>query len=330
MIDTIYIEEDIQEHPRVQEICQRFQKARTIPCHHYGEVFNRHNQNFRLQKKNPALILARKNNRFLHVTPEGYGIGGDQNYYFSHMLNCIYDCRYCFLQGMYRSAHYLLFVNFEDFQGAITEKIKEEEGKPLYFFSGYDCDSLALDSVTHFISEFLDFFAEHPQAYLELRTKSVQTKSLLSREAMPNCIVAFSFTPQEISQEWEAKVPPLKSRLAAVEKLQKQGWPIGLRFDPLIFHSNFQKNYEELFALVFSRLEVESIHSVSLGPFRLPKPIYQRMHQLYPDEKLFAVAMEERNKMISYEEDKQEEMINFCTKELLKHIPERIFFPCTY
>ena len=37
--------------------------------------------------------------KLVHPVPATYGIGGDENYYFSHMLNCLYDCRYCFLQG---------------------------------------------------------------------------------------------------------------------------------------------------------------------------------------------------------------------------------------
>ena len=60
MIDTIYIEENIQQHPRVDEICRRFPKARRIYCCRYGEVFNPKAQNFRLQKQKPALILAEK------------------------------------------------------------------------------------------------------------------------------------------------------------------------------------------------------------------------------------------------------------------------------
>ena len=39
------------------------------------------------------------------------------------MLNCVYDCRYCFLQGMYRSANYVLFVNYDDFRVQIEESI---------------------------------------------------------------------------------------------------------------------------------------------------------------------------------------------------------------
>ena len=71
------------------------------------------------RKKKPALILAKKEGKKLHNVPNSFSIGGKKNYYFSHMLNCIYDCEYCFLQGKHMSAHYLLFVNYEDFFIAI-------------------------------------------------------------------------------------------------------------------------------------------------------------------------------------------------------------------
>ena len=129
MIDTLYIEEEIKNHSRVQEVCRRFPNASRILCGRYGEVFNRNAQNFRLQKRNPALILAKKFDHFVLDVPKGYGIGSERNFYFAHMLNCIYDCRYCFLQGMYRSAHLVFFVNYEDFQTAIEKKIKELEAQ---------------------------------------------------------------------------------------------------------------------------------------------------------------------------------------------------------
>ena len=35
------------------------------------------------------------------------------------MFNCIYDCDYCYLQGMYPSANIVVFVNHEDFFDAV-------------------------------------------------------------------------------------------------------------------------------------------------------------------------------------------------------------------
>ena len=102
-----------------------------------------------MQKRRPALILAHKTGQRVLAAPVGYGIGGGHNFYFSHMLNCLYDCRYCFLQGMYRSAHMVVFINYEDFQTDISAHIAESPDVP-YFFSGYDCDSLAMEGITSF------------------------------------------------------------------------------------------------------------------------------------------------------------------------------------
>ena len=60
MFRTIYIEEAVASHPRTQATLARFGQAQHIPCVHYGEVFNRAAQNFRLQKRQPSLILAEK------------------------------------------------------------------------------------------------------------------------------------------------------------------------------------------------------------------------------------------------------------------------------
>jgi spore photoproduct lyase len=261
--------------------------------------------------------------------PAGYGIGASRNYYFSHMLNCLYDCRYCFLQGMYQSANYVLFVNYEDFQQEIRQLCADTPAEAVHFFSGYDCDSLALEPVTGFAGQFLPFFEQIPNAWLELRTKSTQVRSLLNREPWPRCIVAFSLNPDDISKKVEAKAPTLARRLDALAKLQEQGWPIGLRFDPMIYQAGYQQQYRQLFEQVFSIINVDQLHSVSLGAFRLPEKFFKKMHKLYPDERLFAGPLANQQGMVSYRQELEQEMTQYCTEQLLRFIPELKFFPCT-
>ena len=328
MIETIYIEENIVQHPRVIEIMTRFPQARKIICGRYGEVFNPKAQNFRLQKQKPALILAEKYKNFTMPVPSGYGIGASRNFYFSHMLNCLYDCRYCFLQGMYQSANYVLFINYEDFQDEIKQRCAETPTEAVHFFSGYDCDSLALEPVTGCAEQFLPIFETIPNAWLELRTKSTQVRSLLSREAFPRCIVAFSLNPDEIATKVEAKAPSLERRLDALLKLQTHGWQIGLRFDPMIYQLGYQQQYQHLFEQVFSVIKLESLHSVSLGAFRLPEKYFKKVHKLFPDEKLFVSPLENNQGIISYKEALEQEMTHFCTEQLLRYIPKELFFPC--
>jgi DNA repair photolyase len=328
MISTIYIEDDIAEHPRTLAILERFPDAAKIKCERYGEIFNRKSQNFRLQKKQPALILARKHKGHVLPTPKQYGIGAEHNYYFSHMLNCLYDCRYCFLQGMFQSAHYVLFVNYEDFIDDMKSTLNNHDSEPVHFFSGYDCDSLALDPMTDFTHEFLPFFENNKQALLELRTKSTQIRHLLKREPLDNCVIAFSFTPDKIAKSLEHKAPGVNKRLQAILELQKAGWQVGLRFDPLIYTKDYEKEYSELFNDIFSKVNPELTHSISLGSFRLPKDYFRKLEKLYPDEKLFASPQAEENNNIGYPAEIRNEMLDFCTDIISQHVPAEKFFPC--
>lgn len=328
MIDTIYIEENILQHPRVVDILARFPKARRISCERYTQVFNPKAQNFRLQKQNPSLILAEKHQHFTLPAPAGYGIGSSHNYYFSHVLNCLYDCRYCFLQGMYQSAHYVVFINYEAFAADIKQLCEQSPTETLHFFSGYDGDSLALEPVTAFSDYFLPVFASLPNAFLELRTKSTQVRSLLSRPPLNNCVVAFSLSPDAIARKVEAKAPSLQRRLDALIKVQAHGWRIGLRFDPLIYQSDYREQYQQLFTQVFAHINLEQLHSVSLGTFRLPEAFFKKIHKLYLEEKLLAGSFENHQGMTSYNKNLEQEMMDYCSEQILNYISEQQFFPC--
>ncbi|MEM7587373.1 MAG: spore photoproduct lyase family protein [Acidobacteriota bacterium] len=328
MISHIYIERGVADHPRTHEICARLPKAVQIPCERYGEVFNPRAQSFRLQKRRPALILARKPGKLIQPTPPSYGIGAARNFYFSHMLNCLYDCRYCFLQGMYRSAHYVVFVNYEDFFDGIEDQIDQAPDESACFFSGYDCDSLAFEGVTRFVEHALPTFRQRPGAWLEIRTKSTQIASLVAVDPLPNVVVAFSFTPEEVSEALEHKVPTVERRIAAMARLTEQGWPIGLRFDPLIYSADFQQRYQRLFNQVFGAIDAHDLHSVSLGPFRLPTSFFRRLERQYGDEPLVAGPLSDHGGMVSYRPELESELVGFCTEALLSRVPSGVFFPC--
>ena len=147
--------------------------------------------------------------------------------------------------------------------------------------------------------------------------------------AFERCIVAFSFTPDEIARALEHKAPTISKRLDALNKLQQQGWPIGLRFDPIVYEDNYQQHYQMLFKTVFAKINPDTLHSVSLGVFRLPDQYFKKIHKLYPDEKLFASPLESNQGMMSYKSTLEDEMMDFCSKELLRYVPEEKFFPCS-
>jgi spore photoproduct lyase len=202
-------------------------------------------------------------------------------------------------------------------------------GEQTWFFSGYDCDSLAMEPVTGFAEHTLNSFPKETYAWLELRTKSSQVRTLLARPVLENCVVAYSLSPQEIIDAYEHKTPSLMTRLSAIEKLRQCGWKIGLRFDPVIYHPDYKNIYDIMFQTVFSRINAEQIHSVSLGGFRLPETFFKNMIKLYPYEPLFAGPLDKNEqKMIAYRQDIEQEMLSFCEHRILQFTPLQHYFPC--
>ena len=329
MIETIYIEDNLGAHPRARRLLDRFPDARVIPCRHYTEVFNPSAQSFDLQKQKPSLILARKHGNLVLPVPEGFGIGDGPNYYFSHMLNCLYDCRYCFLQGMFRSAHYVLFVNFEDFEVAINDVLACEHDKLPYFFSGYDCDSLALESLTGFVEHFVPFFAVRPEAILELRTKSVAISNLRRMTPSSNVVIAFSFTPAETAAAVEHGCPSIAQRIPAAAELAAGGWPIGIRLDPLLWYDDWRAGYSALIAMLAKAIPTAALHSVSLGPLRFPSDMFKRIERMYPQDKLLNGPLARREKFVSYSEAREAQLSDFVEQRLVQAFPAINLSSCT-
>lgn len=330
MFSALYFEESIKNHPRAIKLKERFSKIPHIACRNYAEIFNLKKQNFRSQKDKPALILAKKNNQLLLPIPQNYGIGHPHNYYFSHMLNCIFDCKYCYLQGQYRSAHYVVFVNFEDFAEEIQTFSAAHSKEEVCFFSGYECDSLALEPITRFVESFLPLFKTLSNAYLEIRTKSTYIQPLLTQPPLENAIISFSLNPQLVIQDIEKKTPSLDARLQAILQLQQNGWNIGLRFDPVVLVKNFKATYSSFFEKVAKFIIPEKLHSITLGSVRFPQHVFKNIDSLYKLDPFFApiVNFNTQANMASYPQSIEKQMLDFCHKLIHKHLPEKEVLLC--
>ena len=343
---TIYLEQSVRHHPRAAAIIKRFNNPCVIECDNYREIFNPKRNNFRLQKNHPALIIARKENDW--VQPSPYGIGGKHNFYFSHMLNCMYDCSYCFLQAMYSSAHYVIFINYEDFFTAIEKQVqqvqelnggngerryehqaKQEKAKSeeSFFFSGYDCDSLAYEPTSKFVAEALPFFAKQPNSWLELRTKSLQVKTLLQQTAIPNCIVAFSMAPDAVARQYEKGTPTPSKRLLAMKKLAQRDWKIGARLDPLIWHDKWQESYSELIEQLAAAVPNKAMHSITLGTLRFPRSMAATMSRHYPTAPFLVNKMITTDSALQMQKAAHDEMIEFCRSRLSQNYDDAKIIP---
>ncbi len=323
MRKTIYIEKEIKDAPRTVNLLKKFKDPAIIFIDRYSEVFNKKNQNFGLQKINPAIILAKKHKNFLLETPKNYSIGKKKNYYFSYMYNCLFDCRYCFLQGMYNSSNLLIFLNYEDYFNEINSIRSKKTSNNTTIFSGYDCDSLGYDHVTNFSTTALLYFEKFKDIELEIRTKSTYLKPFY-RKSLNNIVLAFSFTPEKFSAKYELGVASFKKRINALKKVLEFGWNVGIRLDPFVVYQGWEKDYKNLFKILFSLVPRDQMHSVTYGNIRYPKQIFTNIKKKYPDEKLFLKF--EKNKKNIYDEDNEELIKSFCKKYLFNYVDNKKVF----
>ncbi|MCM1267085.1 MAG: hypothetical protein NC302_04195 [Bacteroidales bacterium] len=319
----IYVEDGARDYPITQEILSRFSGSFVIPITHYKDIFNRAHQSFFLQKQAPALILAVKRGRLIYPGARVcQSFGNSHFYYTSNIMNCVYDCEYCYLQGMYPSGNIVLFVNLEDFFEEADRLLSEH---PLYLCVSYDTDLSALEGITGFASRWADFASKRPGLTIEIRTKSARTEDFGGAAPRGGVIYAWTLSPAAVTDAFEHRTPNLDARLCAAKTAVGAGFTVRLCFDPMIYVPDYRSVYSEFYSKVFEEINASEILDVSLGLFRISADYLKAMRKSreglissYPYTNIGGVC--------SYDREKANEMLSFARGELSKYIePRRIF-----
>jgi spore photoproduct lyase len=164
--------------------------------------------------------------------------------------------------------------------------IKSNKEKGIWFHAGEFSDSLALSHFTGEIPFYFDFFKKHPEAKLEFRTKSANTRELEKMNPLPNVITTFSLSPQERAEKTDRGCPPTSTRIRAMEKLYKQGHPLGLHLDPIIHSDDLFSSYEQLLDDITEKIPADYFEYVSIGVVRFTKDVYRQVQLNYPESDL--------------------------------------------
>lgn len=348
---NIYIEEELWEDKECLIPKQLIARKSTvteenpapitiIPIHHYKDVFNRSRQNLAVQKHTPALILANNHGTLLYPgAPVCQDFGNRHFYYASNLMNCIYHCEYCYLQGMYPSGHVVAFLNLSDYFAEVTKVLKQH---PVYLCISYDTDLLALEPLFHFTEQWVRFAKHHPDLTLEIRTKSGNPElfSALrnawdleaednSTSLLNNLVFAWTVSPEELSLATEHGTASLSARLKALKAAKQTGFSVRLCFDPMIYSPDWQKTYRKLVYQIFeqpvSKLLPEDLLDVSIGVFRISTEYLKAMRKKRPDSPIvqFPYITEHG---VSHYGSLSENMVQYLYKLLLPYLPPELIF----
>lgn len=277
----IYVEREVLSYTVTKQLTARFKEASVIPIDHYKDVFNRSRQNLHAQETEPALILAANHGTLFYPgAPVCQSFGEEHFLYTSCIMNCLYDCDYCYLQGMYPSGAMVVFVNLEDYFNELDTLLEKH---PVYLCCSYDSDLTALCGVLPHAEAFCRYALTHPNLRLELRTKSAALPFIKQLPAAKNIVMAFTLSPQEVISRYEHFTPSLHARLTTAKEAAKKGFSLRLCFDPVLDVPNAAELYTTLVDETFSVLSPEEITDISLGVFRLSKDYLKQLKKAKPD-----------------------------------------------
>ncbi len=304
----IYVEEKVMDHELTRKILSRYAKSSVIPITHYKDVFNRPNQSFLLQKAVPSLILARNTGASVFQgAPVCQDFGYDHFYYTSCARNCIFDCEYCYLRGMYGSGNVVIFVNLEDILSEVEELLKEH---PVYLCVSFDTDLIALENLTGFVARWAEFTRSHEDLTIEIRTKSFRKDIYEKIAPCDRVIFAYTLSPQEIIEKYEKRTASLAERLGAAACAMEKGFPVRLCFDPLIYVQNGKDLYTSMFEEVQRNIDVHRLKDVSVGSFRISSEYIKKIRKDFPTSSICQFPYENRDGYMQYPRELQKEMEN--------------------
>lgn len=325
----IYVERGVRDHVRTKQILSRFPQAQVIEIAHYKDVFNRRGQQYEAQHRSQSLILAAKTEHFFYEGAKPcQNFGNDNFYYCSTMMNCIYDCSYCYLKGMYPSGNLVVFVNLEDYFAGLDALLAKQS---MYVCVSYDADLLALESWMGYARVWVDYAAKHSNLKLEIRTKSARNGMWKEFPVLSNVVYAFTVSPQKMIATSEHNTPSAQARIDCAVEGIRRGFPVRFCFDPMLYLPGWVELYSELLTQIdeaFAGADCgwKQLDAVSVGGFRISKEYMKKIRRVEPTSPIVQFPYVNVEGVYQYPTELLAKMENYILSELTKRMPvERVF-----
>jgi spore photoproduct lyase len=315
-------------HPYVKDVTSRFSSSTVIVVNSYRDVFFRKPQDFNIQKRSKCLILAIKKTSFLYKGSPFAQSSGSSNFFYNTLsMNCLYDCSYCYLQGMYPSAHIVCFLNIEDYFSDTIKAInnRHDQSQPLFLSLSYDTDILAFEKIFPYCRHWINFAHNHENFIGEIRTKSTNFSALSDLYPTTRILFAWTLSPSQIAKKYEFDAPSPQSRLNSALTAVQRGWRIRLSFDPVILENGWKLLYEKCVHEAFDLLPLDSIYDATVGPFRMSSDHLRKARKSRPQYPILQRDWHVVDGVASLPPDQLEEVSSFMFELLSKRLPsERI------
>jgi spore photoproduct lyase len=307
----IYLEKKYKDNQIAKNIINFYKNSQILEIDNYKNIFDK-NISGNIEE---SIIIAWVNNAILEA-PIWYWHPWIW-YFFKNSINCIYDCKYCYLKWAFKNDMKVFFVNYDEIKSQILEKVSERKwNETIWFYSSDYSDNLWTDNFTNFTSEFIPFFDTLDNVKMEIRTKSINIKNLLSLKTSKNIEIAFSLNPSEVISKYELKTPWLDLRIKAINTLIDAWWQVWIRFLPLLEIENYKEIYENFLTDITKKIDFSKVSSIFIWWLLYTKDDYNKILKKEPYLDLLYKLEDSKDSFIREKRDVRDYFYNLFDKLL--------------
>ncbi len=168
-------------------------------------------------------------------------------------VGCTFDCTYC---------PYTRFicarVDIEHFAEQCVTLARRRRGQRLYKLNNRS-DTLGLEPQLGLAAQLIEGFARLDDAQLMLYSKGDAVEHLTGCDHRGHTVASFTLTPAAVANWIETGAPTPARRLAAIRRLFVAGFPIRVRFSPIVPVVGWREAYAELVAALAAVAEPEMV-----------------------------------------------------------------------
>ncbi len=235
------------------------------------------------QGDDQALYLKEYKGKFLRFCPgtRAYHCCG---YRIIHIgENCPMACSYCILQAYFQDRVLKLWANQDALFSELADGFSTDRTTRFRVGTGEFTDSLALEHLTGYSHDLIEFLCDYDNVVLELKSKVVDLSWMNATTRTDRVLPAWSLNAPIINERQEFDVSTLTERLEAARTCAEAGFRVCLHFDPIIHFPGWREGYAEIIDRIFDYVKPEQIAYMSLGSFRCMPQLTPIIADNFPD-----------------------------------------------
>jgi len=158
---------------------------------------------------------------------------------------CQHRCAYCSLGGVITA-----LANVEEFVEHLDQLVARNPWQLTYLLN--DCaDTLGLEPEWGCFRALAEYFGRLHDRYLVIHTKSANVEFALDLDHRGAVIMLWSVASPRAAREVEPGAASTEDRLRAARKCREAGYPVRLKFKPIVPIRNWREDAERLVEMTF-------------------------------------------------------------------------------